>query len=115
VDTEGLLNQLRQLGAHQLDHINGTLQSHLRGTYERLRRWGNTDATCLSGLFHAVYGTYGFSEQLLGIDRRDDVASLIGSEAERIVYFYAACDRAIPQPAGARGVPAILWIALHDD
>ncbi len=102
LDSDWLLSQLRQLGAHQLDHVNGTLQTHLRGTYERLRRWGNTDAVCLSGLFHAAYGTYGFPEQLLGIDRRNDVAGLIGSEAERLVYFYAACDRAYFYPRLAR-------------
>lgn len=102
VDTDGLLSKLRELGAHELDHINGTLHAHLCGTCERLRRWGNADAICLAGLFHAVYGTYGFSEQLLGIDRRDDVVGLIGSEAEHLVYFYAACDRAYFYPRLAR-------------
>jgi hypothetical protein len=102
---DGLLDRLQQLGADQLGHANGTLQAHLRGTCERLRTWGNTDAVCLSGLFHAVYGTYGFSEQLLGIDRRDEVARLIGSEAEQLVYFYAACDRAYFYPRLARDKP----------
>ena len=102
MNPDDLLNELRHMGAEYIEHINGTLGAHLRGTCERLRRWGNAEPICLAGLFHAVYGTYGFAEQLLGIDRRGDIARLIGSGAEQQVYFYAACDRAYFYPRLSR-------------
>jgi hypothetical protein len=48
---------------------------------------------CLAGLFHAVYGTAGFPEALLSLDKRSDIAAAIGDEAEELVYLYGACDR----------------------
>src|SRR5690606_17963577 len=84
---------LYELGASELEHLHGNLATHLLGTYTRLRRWSNPEHVCMAGLFHAVYGTYGFDEQLVGLERRNDIARIIGHEAEQHVYFYAACDR----------------------
>jgi hypothetical protein len=36
---------------------------------------------------------------LLPLDRRTDLAALIGDEAEAIVYLYASCDRKATYPA----------------
>ncbi|MFD4411235.1 DUF6817 domain-containing protein [Streptomyces sp. NPDC058476] len=37
--------------------------------------------------------TDGFATALLSVDRRADLAAVIGAEAEGIVYLYASCDR----------------------
>jgi hypothetical protein len=47
----------------------------------------------LAGRAHAVYGTDGFDVRLLRPDERPLLAGLIGDDAERLVYRYAACDR----------------------
>jgi hypothetical protein len=91
--TDQALSKLHELGAHQLQHLNGDLAQHLKGTYELLREWGNSEPVCLAGLFHAVYGTAGFPAALLSLDKRSDIAAVIGDEAEELVYLYGACDR----------------------
>ena len=86
------------LGAGTFDHVNGSLALHLQGTEALLRRWGNREALCLAGLYHAVYGTDGIEGSLVGLDRRRAIAAVIGSDAERAAYRYGACARAIFHP-----------------
>jgi hypothetical protein len=84
---------LRALGAGAFPHVNGTLERHLHGTERLLREWGNREAVCIAGLYHAVYGTDGIEGCLTGLDAREAVARVIGVEAESLVYLYGACDR----------------------
>lgn len=90
---DDILARLNDLGANKLNHINGDLEKHLRGTYDLLKSWGNTNDLCFAGLYHAAYGTDGFPEQLATLDQRKVIAEIIGTQAEEIVYFYSACDR----------------------
>ncbi|MBA9005749.1 DUF6817 domain-containing protein [Thermomonospora cellulosilytica] len=47
---------------------------------------------------HAFYGTDGFATALGDPGRRGDLIEVIGPEAERLVYLYAACDRSRSYP-----------------
>lgn len=85
--------RLHALGAGTFPHVNGTLELHLQGTERLLREWGNREAVCIAGLYHAVYGTDGIQGCLTGLDAREAVARVIGVEAESLVYLYGACDR----------------------
>ncbi|MEV0183955.1 DUF6817 domain-containing protein [Streptomyces sp. NPDC050625] len=89
---------LRQLGADTLAHPGGTLLAHLDRVRERLAVWGARPALRLAGLCHAAYGTDGFPSALLPLDRRPELRTVIGTEAEAIVYFYASCDRRATYP-----------------
>ncbi|MFE6287916.1 DUF6817 domain-containing protein [Streptomyces sp. NPDC057877] len=100
---------LRQLGAEAVAHRGGTLLAHLDRVRRRLADWSARPALQLAGLCHACYGTDGFPATLLPLDRRADLASVIGAEAEAIVYAYASCDRDASYPAFHE--PAS---ALHD-
>ncbi|OIJ68182.1 DUF6817 domain-containing protein [Streptomyces mangrovisoli] len=84
---------LRDLGAEELAHPGGTLLAHLRRVQARLAGWQARPALQLAGLCHAFYGTDGFPAALLSVDRRADLAAVIGIEAEALVYLYASCDR----------------------
>ncbi|MGP4009577.1 DUF6817 domain-containing protein [Streptomyces sp. 4N124] len=100
---------LRQLGAETLSHPGGTLLAHLRRVRVRLASWEARPALQLAGLCHASYGTDGFPGGLLPLDRRTELATVIGAEAEAIVYLYASCDRQATYPLLAdRGA------AFHD-
>ncbi|MFJ3235494.1 DUF6817 domain-containing protein [Streptomyces sp. NPDC086787] len=90
---------LRRLGAADVPHPGGTLLAHLGRVRDQLAEWGARPALRLAGLCHAVYGTDGFPSALLPLDRRAELRSVIGAEAEEIVYFYASCDRAATYPA----------------
>ena len=84
---------LESVGTHNVAHSSDGLLAHLKATSDLLQRWGNSDAICLAGLCHAIYGTDGFEVSLLDISQRDEVKAVIGTAAERFVYFYASCDR----------------------
>jgi hypothetical protein len=88
-----VLEQLKGLGAEEKKHVNGSLLSHLQGTHDLLRAWGNRTAICHAGLYHAVYGTADFQDKLISVQSRDSIAALIGKEAEQLVYLFSACDR----------------------
>jgi hypothetical protein len=84
---------LRRLGAASLAHPGGTLLAHLDRVQRRLAEWGARPALQVAGLCHACYGTDGFPASLLPLERRGELAALIGEEAEAIVYAYGSCDR----------------------
>ncbi|MFF2365219.1 DUF6817 domain-containing protein [Streptomyces sp. NPDC058122] len=89
---------LRTLGAADIAHPGGTLMAHCRRVQAQLASWGARPALQLAGLCHAFYGTDGFPSALLPPDRRSELAEVIGSEAEAIVYLYASCDRGATYP-----------------
>ncbi len=84
---------LAKLDAGEFQHLDGSLIDHLKGTQDILARWGASTELQDAGLYHAAYGTAGFSESLVSTDQREKIASIIGSEAEEIVYQYCASDR----------------------
>ncbi|MFF4797962.1 DUF6817 domain-containing protein [Streptomyces sp. NPDC001351] len=89
---------LRRLGADTAPHPGGMLIAHLDRVRARLALWGARPALQLAGLCHAAYGTDGFPAVLLPLDRRAELATAIGPDAEAIVYFYASCDRKATYP-----------------
>ena len=100
--TDQAVALLRRLGAEDIAHPGGTLLSHLQRVRARLAAWNARPALQLAGLCHAFYGTDGFATALLPLDRRDDLAAVIGVEAEAVVYLYASCDRKATYPALGR-------------
>jgi len=92
-DTGTLLAALRAMGAGELEHLNGSLEAHLRGTAALLRQWGAPEPVCVAGLYHAVYGTDAFRPALTSPGMRQRIRALIGNDAEDLVYVYGACDR----------------------
>jgi len=89
-----IVDYIRMLGAERIEHPGGTLYAHLTRVSDRLTAWGARPDLRTAGLCHAFYGTDGFAPTLLPLDRRAELATRIGVDAERIVYFYASCDRA---------------------
>jgi len=87
--------KLAELGAGDFEHIDGSLIGHLNGTKGLLKQWGATIQLQDAGLYHAAYGTAGFSQNLVSINQRDEIAAIIGQTAEEIVYQYCACDREV--------------------
>lgn len=92
---------LRESGAESMPHPGGTLLTHLHRVRTRLATWDARPAPQLAGLCHAFYGTDGFAQALLPLDRRSELTAAIGEEAEAIVYFYASCDRRATYPSFA--------------
>lgn len=84
---------LKSLNAGDFQHLNGDLESHLKGTAEILKSWGASDLLQTAGLFHAAYGTAGFSQNMVSLNQRASIANTIGNDEEALVYLYCSCDR----------------------
>jgi hypothetical protein len=89
---------LASRGAAEIPHPGGTLLAHLERVHALLAQWGARPALRLAGLCHAFYGTDGFAVALGDQARRDELAAIVGEEAERLVYLYASCDRGFSYP-----------------
>ncbi|MDB4991209.1 MAG: hypothetical protein JWN04_6387 [Myxococcaceae bacterium] len=92
-DVHAVLRFLRERGVDAISHPGGTLLAHLDRTHTRLQSWGADASLSLAGLCHAAYGTDGFPHLLLPLERRSELAILVGAASEAIVYSYCACDR----------------------
>ncbi|WP_248965680.1 DUF6817 domain-containing protein [Sphaerisporangium perillae] len=93
-----VIELLTRQGAGEIPHPGGTLLAHLRRVHALLVRWRARPAVRLAGMGHAFYGTDGFPTALGDLARRDELAEVAGEEAERLVYFYASCDRGFSYP-----------------
>ncbi|HAS6263471.1 TPA: hypothetical protein RQJ64_004703 [Vibrio vulnificus] len=84
---------LQELGAGDFQHLNGSLEAHLKGTEKILMSWGSCELLQIAGLFHAAYGTAGFDENMVSLSQRQEIARIIGRDEEALVYLYCSCDR----------------------
>jgi hypothetical protein len=85
--------QLIELGAGEFEHVDGSLIAHLEGTMCLLKAWNASPVLQNAGLYHAAYGTSAFEQNVFELSQREEVAVVIGCDAENIVYHYCACDR----------------------
>jgi hypothetical protein len=108
--TESIIELLQAEGAARLRHAGGrTLLDHLVETSAIVRRWKQPVWLQHAALIHSVYGTEAFHQRLLPLSRRRDVATVAGSQAERLAYLFCVTARA-PLLAGthrwAGGMPS---------
>jgi pimeloyl-ACP methyl ester carboxylesterase len=88
----------RTLGAERMEHPGGTLLAHLRRVHALAVDWNASPRTRLAAICHASYGTDGFRHALLPVTDRQRLRSVIGADAEALVYLYGACDRSRTYP-----------------
>ena len=69
-----------------LSHSGRTLQDHLNGTAEILRRWLCSEDVVNVGLYHSVYGTSIYKS--VATTDRSQIVSLIGERAESLVFTF---------------------------
>ena len=81
----------------ELDH--GHFFDHLVGNEQCLREWQleepehYDDAACLGGLLHSLYGTQGYQAHQFPIERRGEIAALVGERAENLAFWTCAMER----------------------
>src|SRR3990167_4426383 len=93
IEETKLYKRLIDLHAQEIEHLNGSLIKHLKGTYDLLEKWGAPSSLCIAGLYHAVYSTSGFNQEIISKDSRNTIQEIIGKTAEKIVYIYCSSDR----------------------
>jgi Domain of unknown function (DUF6817) len=96
---------LEEVGAEDTEHPSGTLLQHLQGTYEVLDSWGCSEAVCLAGLYHSIYGTEVFQTTTIPLDARARVQGAIGDEAEELAFLFCVMRRSSLYANLERGGP----------
>ncbi len=74
-------------------HSSRSLLVHLEGTFNLLKKWDNCETVCIAGLFHSIYGTNSFKKETLLLADRDRVRTVIGNDAEELVYLFCVSTR----------------------
>jgi hypothetical protein len=85
---------LRAEGVASVPHNGTTYLAHLTGVSRLMRAEGCAEELCRAGLFHSIYGTEMFQSFRLSLERREEIAALIGARAERLAYLNCALLRA---------------------
>jgi len=84
---------LVNLGIEQIAHTQKNYLAHLISVYKLMQSAGCEEDLCRAGLFHSIYGTEKFRGFTLPLDRRAELAEMIGSRAERLAYWNCQMDR----------------------
>jgi hypothetical protein len=88
-----LTDFLVQLGIEQIAHTQKNYLAHLISVYKMMQASGCEEDLCRAGLFHSIYGTEKFQGFKLPLERRAELAELIGNRAERLAYWNCQMDR----------------------
>lgn len=88
-----LVEFLAGLGMKEIRHTEKTYLDHLVAVYRGLEEWGCGPDVCAAGMFHSIYGTELFRGFTLPLERRPELARLIGERAERLAFTNCAMDR----------------------
>lgn len=108
------IDSLTALGTDTTPHSGRTLFDHLKGVHDLLQEWGNSEAICLAGLYHSIYGTQAFKIKTVGLDQRDSVRAVIGETAEQLAYFFCVSDRKSFYPDHPGTDPLQIHDLVHD-
>jgi hypothetical protein len=87
--TEFLVN----LGIEKIAHTQKNYLAHLIGVYKLMQGSECEEDLCRAGLFHSIYGTEKFQGFKLPLERRMELAEMIGNRAERLAYWNCQMDR----------------------
>ena len=85
---------LVNLGIDQIAHTQKNYVAHLISVYKLMQANECDEELCRAGLFHSIYGTEKFQGFKLPLERRSELAQMIGSRAERLAYWNCQMDRA---------------------
>lgn len=91
--TKPMIDFLTALGIEKVPHTEKTYMAHLVNVHRLMESEGCTEELCRAGMFHSIYGTQQFQGFKIPLERRGDVAALIGGRAERLAYLNCAMFR----------------------
>jgi len=87
----GLLGRLPR--AMALVHSRRSFLEHLLATWRILADWRMPAAVCRAGFLHSAYSTSFYPDALFRLDERAAVRSMVGREAEELVFRFCTMDR----------------------
>mmetsp|Transcript_27728 Transcript_27728/g.34279 ORF Transcript_27728/g.34279 Transcript_27728/m.34279 type:complete len:457 (-) Transcript_27728:53-1423(-) len=90
------VSEIKNRGGHRCWHKHSTFLEHLLGVHNILRLWGQSYTTGRVGLLHSAYSNSYVNLALFdpnNENEREYMRSMIGSEAEELVYLFCIIDR----------------------
>lgn len=100
-----MMEFLLGMGIEEMSHTGKTYLSHLVAVHRLMELAGCGRDACRAAVFHSIYGTEEFQRFQLPLERRAEVAAVIGERAERLAYLNCAMDRASFDRALAQSQP----------
>ena len=91
---KALTDYIIGLGAAEIAHTEKSYLAHAIGVYTDMKAWNGSDDLCYAALFHSIYGTQGFQDFTLPLERRGELQGLIGEYAEKLAFVNCYMDRA---------------------
>lgn len=88
-----LTDYIISLGAAEISHSDKSYLAHAIGVHNDMKAWKGTPELCRAALFHSIYGTQGFQDFTLPLDRQPELRALIGDYAEKLAYLNCFMDR----------------------
>ncbi|KAJ8601201.1 hypothetical protein CTAYLR_003245 [Chrysophaeum taylorii] len=89
-----MLDKLHDSSAPLIWHKHGSFLDHLRDVWVMLCAWEQPQSWCRLGLFHSAYSNSFVSMNLYDATKdRSNLASLVGPEAETLVYKFCVINR----------------------
>ena len=90
------LAEIRNRGGNKCWHKHSTFKDHLLNVHNILRLWGQNSTVGRIGLFHSAYSNSYVNLALFDPEQeseRDVMKTLVGSDAEEIIYLFCVIDR----------------------
>lgn len=88
------IQAIKERGGHKCWHKHSTFLDHLLSCHNILRLWGENEIVGRVGLLHSAYSNSYVNLALFDRDTdRPLMKSLIGEEAEELVYLFCIIDR----------------------
>jgi hypothetical protein len=84
---------LRIIGAFEVPHSGRRLSDHLNATHDMLRLHGHSEAVCLAGLIHSIYGTSALPHACQDPTARLQVRRVVGDRAEYLAWLFSILNR----------------------
>ena len=88
-----LTNYLQEVGATEVVHSDKGYLAHAIGVYNDLKKWGWDEELARLGIFHSIYGTQVYQGFTLPLEKRSEIAELLGDRAEQLCWLTCAIDR----------------------
>ncbi len=92
-DPVHILSQFSAYGFSSIAHLSQSFDQHLLGVYQVLKSWEEEEAVCVAGLLHSIYGTVAFRHEIVSLQERDWVRSVVGERAEALVFLFCVHAR----------------------
>ena len=98
---KAMTDWLVTLGIADMPHTGKTYLGHLIAVHRLMLDAGCSLDACRAGMFHSLYSTEEFDRFRVPLERRSEIAAIVGERAERLARIEQLFAAAEPGTAGS--------------